>query len=193
MEPLKVQLEMYKSFWEPKKDSTLSFLPRFNELLSQGEPPFFRCHLPGHFTASAFVFDASFSRILLMHHAKLNKWLQPGGHADGELNLWEAAKRELEEETGLKEVSLLTYGAPFDSPLPLDIDIHEIPATKKEGRHEHFDVRFAFTTKDIKAIRGNSESLGLKWFSLPHYFEEQSMHRTVEKAKMLDNAFSVFD
>ena len=62
----------------------------------------FRTQLLGHFTASAWVLDLDTQSVLLIHHSKLDRWLQPGGHADGDADLLSVAQREVWEETGLQ-------------------------------------------------------------------------------------------
>ncbi|MDZ7646212.1 MAG: NUDIX hydrolase [Cytophagales bacterium] len=91
--------------------------------------------MPGHITGSAWIVDPSNTQALLVHHAKLNKWVQPGGHADGDENILQVALREAEEETGLKNFKVL-------SDPPFDVDIHLIPERADFPEHFHFDIRY---------------------------------------------------
>ena len=59
-----------------------------------------RSCLTGHLTASCLLLDFAEERALLTHHAKLERWLQLGGHIDGDANLPAAAWREAAEESG---------------------------------------------------------------------------------------------
>jgi 8-oxo-dGTP pyrophosphatase MutT (NUDIX family) len=133
---------------------------RFTTLLADADA-FVRARLAGHFTGSAFVLSADGRRVLLMHHAKLGRWLQPGGHADGDEDLAAVALREAEEETGLEGLK------PEPMPWPggiLDLDAHEIPARGAEPAHWHHDVRYALrATPGREAFAANAESLGLAW------------------------------
>ncbi|HEU5289251.1 MAG TPA: NUDIX hydrolase [Cyclobacteriaceae bacterium] len=134
------------------------FVQRFLELLNQ-ERAFYRDHLPGHITASAWIVDEEKSHALLVHHAKLDRWLQPGGHADGDENILNVATREVEEETGLTNLSLLVPGI-------FDLDIHPIPARKDFPEHLHYDVRFAFVASLREELKISNESHDLKWVTL---------------------------
>src|SRR6187551_2058799 len=117
-EGLRNALQTYATpFEEEQKFST-----QFQELLLHPRC-FHRDHLPGHITGSAWIVDEKKEFVLLTHHAKLNRWLQPGGHADGDENVSGVALREAEEETGIKNFTLLNQGI-------FDIDIHTIPARK---------------------------------------------------------------
>jgi 8-oxo-dGTP pyrophosphatase MutT (NUDIX family) len=95
---------------------------------------------PGHVTASGFVVSPDDSAVLLVHHRRLQRWVQPGGHVDptGE-RVVEAARREVVEETGVGGLTLAEPGI-------FDVDVHDVPAGKGEPRHKHFDVRFLFRT-----------------------------------------------
>ncbi len=115
---------------------------------------------PGHITGSAFVVCRSTGKVLLHHHRRLNAWLQLGGHDDGEHDPRATALREAAEESGLKDLKLLSDEI-------LDVDVHDIPAGKGEPPHKHHDVRYALVTERPEGIvRDAAESLDLAWFTL---------------------------
>jgi 8-oxo-dGTP pyrophosphatase MutT (NUDIX family) len=122
--------------------------------------PFRRDHFaPGHFTASAFILAPSGDALLLLHHAKLDRWLQPGGHVEGDDgDLVAAARREALEEVGLSDLACEVEG-------PFDLDVHPIPARGAEPAHEHFDVRFLFRAPH-EQHRRSEESHDARWFPL---------------------------
>jgi hypothetical protein len=64
----------------------------------------------GHVTGSAWVVDRECASVLLTHHRKLDKWLQPGGHADGDSDILRVALREVREESGLEAISAVSEG-----------------------------------------------------------------------------------
>ena len=108
----------------------------------------------GHFTGSALVVDATGEHTLLLFHTKLQRWLQPGGHADGDANLVAVALREATEETGIIGLSI--------DPDPLDLDIHAI-RPPGEAPHLHLDVRFLVVAPADAVVQGNHESEALRW------------------------------
>lgn len=132
-----------------------SLVDEFEALRSEGRPAFQRARLAGHFTASAFLVSEDGRRALLLHHAKLDRWLQPGGHSDGDTDLASVALREAEEETGLRELRVETD--------IFDIDRHRIPARGAEPEHWHYDVRYVVRCTGDETPRINSESRAFAW------------------------------
>ncbi|MXZ79277.1 MAG: NUDIX hydrolase [Acidimicrobiia bacterium] len=112
---------------------------------------------PGHLTGSALVVDSAGTNTLLMLHAKFGRWLQPGGHADGDANLAAVALREATEETGIDGLRIW--------PRPLHLDIHEVDPPG-EDPHLHFDVRFLVQAPAGARPQGNHESRALRWVPL---------------------------
>ncbi|MFL6245561.1 MAG: NUDIX hydrolase [Thermoanaerobaculia bacterium] len=129
-------------------------------LLESADDAFSRGHfVPGHFTASCYIIDAD-RRLLLHHHKRLNRWLQMGGHVEGNESPDLAALREGREESGLHDLVRMTDGI-------FDLDIHPIPAAKGEPDHAHFDVRYLATTKSPDAATADrEESNDLAWVTL---------------------------
>src|SRR3954471_11521401 len=117
--------------YQTKFPEEVLFKAEFLKLLQQ-ERSFHRDHLPGHVTGSAWIVDEKREFTLLTHHAKLNKWLQPGGHADGDEDIVRVSHREATEESGLTSLQLI-------SPAIFDLDIHTIPQRKDFPEHLHYD------------------------------------------------------
>jgi 8-oxo-dGTP pyrophosphatase MutT (NUDIX family) len=151
------------------------FIPRFLELLKQTNC-FDRTHLPGHITGSAWIVDPSNTQALLVHHAKLNKWVQPGGHADGDENILQVALREAEEETGLKKLRVV-------NDTPFDVDIHLIPKRADFPEHFHFDIRFLLEASLHDKIIVSDESHDVKWIALDT-LEDYNPERSVIRMKI---------
>jgi 8-oxo-dGTP pyrophosphatase MutT (NUDIX family) len=136
---------------------------------------------PGHLTGSALVVDPSTRRILVLHHAKLQKWLQPGGHADGDAALDRVALREATEETGIAGLRVV---------LPaVDLDVHEV-RPPKEDPHLHLDVRFLVVAPPGAREVGNHESTALRWVDLDELgalTDEDGLRRLAERGlELLD-------
>lgn len=154
------------------RERLLAWIARFPEDAHR------RTCLAGHLTASALVVDAARSRVLLHHHRKLDRWLQFGGHCDGDANLFGCAWRETVEEAGLEPAWL--------SPDPIDLDVHTIPARGDEPEHLHLDVRYLAVAPEGAAPARSDESLELRWFT-PAEVRELAIDRSVER--LLDLAF----
>jgi len=154
------QLNQLLTGHAPACDEEAVYQSRMLELLGSSGDPFSRDHFqPGHFTASGFILSPDGQAVLLIHHRKLDRWLQPGGHVDPEdTDLFAAACREVHEEVGIGEVSAAVQGI-------FDLDIHPIPARKTEPAHEHFDVRFLLRTESMNIVR-NDETHDAAWTPL---------------------------
>ena len=136
-----------------------------------------RSCLPGHLTGSAWIVSPDRKSVLLTHHGKLDKWLQLGGHADGDGDLAAVAMREAREESGL---SLL---APVGRGL-FDVDRHWIPGRGTEPGHWHHDLRFMIEADPAEALTISDESKDLAWVRVDGVTAlnpEESMARMVRK------------
>jgi 8-oxo-dGTP pyrophosphatase MutT (NUDIX family) len=129
---------------------------RMREFLADHPDALGRTCEAGHLTGSAMVLDPATGRFLLVLHAKLGAWFQPGGHADGDATLPGVAWREATEETGIVG---LTVAIPA-----IDLDIHQV--APPHGPHLHLDVRYlALAPPGAVPVR-NHESLDLRWATL---------------------------
>jgi 8-oxo-dGTP pyrophosphatase MutT (NUDIX family) len=127
----------------------------FVALAADPEDPYRRERLAGHFTASAWLVDAAGLRLLMTHHRKLDRWLQLGGHADGDRDLAGVALREAEEESGLRGLAV--------EPEIFDLDRHWIPDRGEVPGHWHYDVRYIVRTTDSEDFVVGDESHALAW------------------------------
>lgn len=146
---------------------------------------FLRSCLDGHMTASAWIVSHDYTCFLLTHHAKLGRWLQLGGHADGETDLVEAALREAREESGMAGFRL---AAPDGAALPFDIDVHAIPARGDEPAHLHHDLRYLLVADRDQALSRSTESLDLRWFPRAQagdVLDSESLRRMARKVERL--------
>ena len=138
-----------------------------------------RTCVSGHLTGSAWIVSPARDQALLVHHRKLDRWLQPGGHADGDPDLAATALREAREETGLTAVRLV-------SPDIFDFDRHWIPARGTEAGHWHYDFRFLIEADPQAKLLLSEESNELRWFplaSIEAVAGGGSLNRMVAKTK----------
>jgi 8-oxo-dGTP pyrophosphatase MutT (NUDIX family) len=135
-------------------------LRRILDFVGRHPHPFERRIPEGHLTGSAIVVSAGADRVLLLHHRKLDRWLQPGGHADpGETHGEDVALREAREETGIEGLRLHPT-----APRPLDVDVHDIPARGPEPAHDHLDLRYlVIAPRDATLVPSEAETRELRW------------------------------
>ncbi len=156
---------------------------RMLALLDGDEDPWSRHSFhPGHFTASTFVLDPTGERLLLILHRSLHLWLQPGGHFEhSDRDLDQAARREVMEETGLRDLEPLSA-----FPALFDVDIHPIPANPRRGEpaHEHFDLRLAFRSPGDD-LHASAEVVDARWVGLAELADCGTDESVVRAARKL--------
>jgi 8-oxo-dGTP pyrophosphatase MutT (NUDIX family) len=136
-----------------------------------------RSCVPGHLTGSAWIVSPDRKRTLLTHHHKLDKWLQLGGHADGDGDLLAVALREAREESGLTRLRVVSTEI-------FDVDRHWIPPRKTEPGHFHHDLRFMIEADPNEPLLISHESKDLAWVDVTAVTTlnpEESMARMVRK------------
>jgi 8-oxo-dGTP pyrophosphatase MutT (NUDIX family) len=137
---------------------------------------FNRSQADGHITGSAWLVNND-HQVLLTYHKKLQMWLQLGGHADGNASVKDVALREAKEESGISDLKIV-----LDS--VFDIDIHNIPASAKEARHYHYDVRYLISAGDTHHFQISDESIAMAWINIndiESYTKETSILKMKEK------------
>ncbi len=157
------QLRVYGSRF-PEEAQTIS---TFETFINQNADCFERRNKSGHLTGSAWIVNKSYTRVVLVLHGKLNVWIQPGGHADGNSDLIAVAQMEAHEETGLTSLKLLSNNI-------FDISIHQIPAFGIEPEHHHYDIRYLFKSDLNEPLICSSESHSLSWVKLDEIEQNNS-------------------
>lgn len=165
---IRKELEKYIPYNEQEENDKVQML----KFIDSNDDVLTRNNIFGHFSASAFVVDESFCKALLLYHNILEGYIYPGGHADGEWDLLNVAKREVEEETGL-----------VVEPVVKDIFSICTAPTKghvKKGKyvsaHLHFDILYLFVAKndDMEKIRVlETENKDVKWVDLEESYNEE--------------------
>lgn len=143
----------------------------FRALLADAMDPFVRERLAGHFTASAWLVDGTGTRLLMTHHRKLDRWLQLGGHADGDRDLARVALREAEEESGLTDLTVL--------PEIFDLDRHWIPGRGDVPGHWHYDVRYVVRAAGSEDFVVSDESHALAWREIDALIDEAGIDPSI--------------
>ena len=158
-------------------------LLRILRFLALSPDPFGRANPEGHITGSAVIGRPDGSAFLLVHHRKLGRWLQPGGHTDpDDADVLATALREAREETGLSSLDAARGGRPFD------VDVHAIPERPGEPGHWHFDLRHLATTSETALTAQADEVAGARWFTLEEALAagvDGSLSRALGKARKL--------
>jgi 8-oxo-dGTP pyrophosphatase MutT (NUDIX family) len=132
--------------------------------LVDAHPDCFSRHcFPGHITTSAFIVSPDLEHCLLTHHRKLSRWLQLGGHVEGECEPHRAALREAIEESGMARFRFFDESS---RPLPYDVDVHSIPARPGEPQHDHHDLRYLLIAEPGQSIQVSDESHDVRWFPI---------------------------
>lgn len=164
--------------YHPSDEAEQRFVLAMAELAAAALDPFDRhAYNPGHFTASAFVVHPGGGSVLLVHHAALGIWVQPGGHIDAaDPTPVAAAAREVFEETGIAELNPVIPGL-------FDVDLHAVSGSASHPRHLHHDLRFAFVA-GTETLTANAEVLEAAWVGpgeLGEYGVDLSVTRPVGK------------
>jgi 8-oxo-dGTP pyrophosphatase MutT (NUDIX family) len=146
---------------------------QFQVLLGDPANPFVRERLAGHFTASSWLVDRRGERVLLTHHRKLDRWLQLGGHADGDRDLAQVALREAEEESGLAGLRV--------EPAIFDLDRHWIPERGDVPGHWHYDARYVVHAGEDEAYVVSDESHDLAWRDIARIAADESADESLRR------------
>lgn len=143
-----------------------------------------RKNFNGHITTSAFITNLQKEELLLLKHKSLNRWLQPGGHVEGDTTWLASALREAEEETGIPAAQLNNISVVAGNDVPFDIDSHYIPPNpkKQEDGHYHHDLRYLLAyTGDGEHTHNEDEATGLKWVSFDELANDETFAGVVQK------------
>ena len=155
---------------EPENQQSRALLISFAE---QQQNCCERTLLVGHFTGSCWLVSKDRLRVLLTRHKKLGRWLQLGGHADGDSDLAQVALREAEEESGLTDLTV--------EPEIFDLERHIIPARGAEPEHYHHDVRFVVHATGSEEFVVSDESHALAWRIISELVDDDAVEESIRR------------
>lgn len=139
----------------------------------------------GHVVASGFVYSKENNKFLVLYHKDMKRYVYPGGHVDiKDTNVLEAAKREVFEETGLKDLEQLKLTN--DPLVPIDIDTHLIQYNERLNlpEHFHFDFRYLFVIDKISDVKVDGEELSIyKWIDIDELSKDHKYGMIAGKLK----------
>ena len=171
-------IKNYKPFNEQEekdKEITIKCLEMFDDILTRDNEIV-------HMTSSGFVVNKNRDKVLMIHHNIYNSWAWTGGHADGEEDLLYVALKEVEEETGVKNL----YSVNNDI-LSLDIiPVHgHIKNRKYVSSHLHISVAYLIEAdENEELIVKPDENSGVKWIPIKEidtYSNEPHMKKIYSK------------
>lgn len=140
---------------------------------------FLRSNLSRHITASAWVVNKRFDRVLMVYHKIYNSWSWLGGHADGDEDLLSVAIREVQEESGIRNV------------VPISREIYSLEALTVDGHekkgsyvpsHLHLNVTYLLMADDTERLKiKEDENSGVAWFGLEEALQKSTEPWFVER------------
>lgn len=157
---LKKQIERYVPYNEQEekdKEIILKYMNTFDDCLT-------RQNELGHFTASSWVVNKERTKVLMIYHNIYKSWAWTGGHSDGESNLLDVAIREVQEETGVKNVKPIT-----DDIFSLEIICvnGHIKKGKYVSSHVHLNITYLLEADENEELKiKEDENSGVKWVDI---------------------------
>lgn len=177
-------LHIYNNEFPQEQEAIAAFTAFLQR--NDGAELYSRKNFDGHITTSAFIIDADKQELLLLQHKSLKRWLQPGGHTEGDATLLASALREAIEETGMDSADLAPYYHFEMKDVPFDIDSHHIPANprKEEDAHYHHDLRYLFFYKGDRSHNYNEEeATGMQWVAFDSLLDDATFVDVILKIR----------
>lgn len=160
LDTLRQQISAHQPFDEREKADREAIL----DFISKNDDCLLRDNKVAHFTTSAWLVNPARTKVLMVHHNIYNSWVWVGGHADGESDLFQVIKREIEEETGLKHFRPLVDGIYGLSILLVD---GHIKNGEFVNSHLHLNVEYLLEADDSLALKIKpDENSGVKWVDI---------------------------
>lgn len=169
------QLKSYVPYNEQEEQDKAVML----SLLETTPDIFTRENKLAHFTASSWLLNKEYTKVLMIYHNIYHSWSWTGGHADGETDLLAVAKREAMEETGVTDIKAISEE--IFSIETLTVDGHEKRGSYVPS-HLHLNVTYLLEADEAEVLRIKpDENSGVKWFSLEEAEKASSEPWMVER------------
>lgn len=164
-EKLISDIEKFTPWNDQERQDKGEFLRR----LKSGEQLFTRENTTAHLTVCGWVVSPDRKQVLMVHHNLWKSWSWIGGHVDGDKDLLYAARREVMEETGLKDLKALSEEI-------FSLEILAANGHEKKGKyvssHLHLNVTYLFEADTDQAVQVcPGENTGVKWFAFEDALE----------------------
>lgn len=168
MENLEKELREYEPFNEQEKRDKELIL----QWLQSGNEIFTRENKIAHITVSAWIVNNKRDKVLMAYHNIYDSWAWLGGHADGNKNLKEVILKEVEEESGIKEVKFLSTDI-------FSIEILTVDGHEKRGEYvsSHLHLNFTFLLEADKKLSLKikpDENSGVEWIKVEEISKKSS-------------------
>lgn len=149
-----------------------------------------RENLFAHMTSSPWIMNHAKDKVLMIYHNIYQSWGWCGGHCDGNRDTILVALKEGKEETGLKNLKLVSEDI-------LAVDILPVPPhTKKEkfvSAHVHLNVTYLCVADESEALNIKpDENSGVAWIpvgKIHSYVSEEDMKPVYDKLLMKSNRY----
>ncbi len=128
--------------------------------------------LKKQFTSTGYVVNPNRTKLLVIFHNKLQKWLPAGGHVESNELPHEAAIREVFEETGVEARIIsddpdmgLSGVVDCQIPRPFSILYQIIPESRKDVEHIHVDFVYAMEAEESELKMQEEEVSRVEWLT----------------------------
>lgn len=154
---LKEQIERYQPINEQEavdQQVMLAYMNSTKDVLT-------RENKIAHFSASGWVVNKSREKVLMIYHNIYQSWAWTGGHADGESDLLQVARREAQEETGITKIKTM-------SDKIASLEILTVNGHQKRGvyvpSHLHLNVTYLLEADDSETLMiKEDENSAVRW------------------------------
>lgn len=168
MEKLRKKIETYLPFNEQEEQDQRQFL----RLLEHMPDLLTRENDVAHITVSAWIVNLDRTKVLMAYHNIYQSWAWLGGHADGNPDVRQVIRKEIEEESGLTDIRFLTDD--IFSLESLTVDGHEKRGTYISS-HLHLNLTFLLEADEHLPLRIKpDENSQIGWINISEIAEKST-------------------